>query len=82
MLLIDCPHCGPRDENEFRYGGQAQVAYPETPAQLTDAEWAAYVFYRDNPQGWWLERWFHTHGCRVWFAVERHTLTHEIRKAP
>ncbi|HLS32032.1 MAG TPA: sarcosine oxidase subunit delta, partial [Brevibacterium sp.] len=22
MLLIDCPHCGPRDEVEFHYGGQ------------------------------------------------------------
>jgi len=31
MLLIDCPHCGPRDEIEFRYGGQAGIAYPDTP---------------------------------------------------
>ncbi|MGZ8625813.1 MAG: sarcosine oxidase subunit delta, partial [Actinomycetota bacterium] len=23
MLLIPCPWCGPRDEVEFRYGGQA-----------------------------------------------------------
>ena len=25
MLLIDCPHCGPRNEVEFRYGGEAHV---------------------------------------------------------
>ena len=30
MLLIDCPWCGPRDETEFHYGGQAHVAYPAT----------------------------------------------------
>ncbi|MEU6999242.1 sarcosine oxidase subunit delta [Nonomuraea sp. NPDC046570] len=79
MLSIDCPHCGPRDENEFRYGGQAGIAYrPETG----DEEWAAYLFTRDNPRGWFHERWFHTHGCRTWFTVHRHTVTHEIRKAP
>lgn len=78
MLLIDCPHCGPRDETEFRYGGQAGIACPT--GETTDAEWAAYVFFRDNPKGWFRERWFHQHGCRTWFDVERHTVTHEIRK--
>ncbi|MFG1964442.1 sarcosine oxidase subunit delta [Nonomuraea sp. NPDC049028] len=82
MLLIDCPHCGPRDENEFRYGGQAGIAYPETPATVTDAEWAEYVFRRDNPKGWFDERWFHVHGCRTWFTLRRHTVTHEFWKAP
>ncbi|WP_049569464.1 sarcosine oxidase subunit delta [Nonomuraea sp. SBT364] len=82
MMLIPCPHCGPRDENEFHYGGQAGIAYPETPAELTDDDWAGYVFRRDNPKGWFHERWFHVHGCRVWFTVERHTVTHEIRDAP
>ncbi|MCK2219850.1 sarcosine oxidase subunit delta [Actinomadura sp. ATCC 31491] len=77
MLLIPCPFCGPRDENEFRYGGQAGVACPER--KTSDAEWAAYLFVRDNPKGWFRERWFHAHGCRTWFTVERHTLTQEIR---
>ncbi|MFG1702380.1 sarcosine oxidase subunit delta [Nonomuraea sp. M3C6] len=80
MLLIACPHCGPRDENEFRYGGQAGIAYPA--GETSDQEWAEYVFLRDNPKGWFRERWFHGHGCRTWFDVERHTVTHEIRKAP
>ena len=35
MLLIACPNCGPRDETEFHYGGQAHVAYPENPDALT-----------------------------------------------
>ncbi len=52
MLLISCPWCGPRDEAEFHYGGQAHVPYPEDPpAALTDEEWARYLFFRDNPQG-------------------------------
>jgi sarcosine oxidase subunit delta len=40
------------------------------------------VFLRDNPKGWFRERWFHVHGCRIWFTVERHTVTHEIRRSP
>ena len=36
MQLIPCPWCGPREEVEFHYGGQAHVAYPEEPAALTD----------------------------------------------
>ena len=31
MLLIPCPWCGPRDEAEFHYGGQAHVAVPGGP---------------------------------------------------
>ena len=79
MLSILCPHCGPRDETEFRYGGQAGVAYPADPDALTDAGWEAYVFLRDNPKGPWRERWVHTAGCRRWFDLERDTLTNEIR---
>ena len=51
MQLIECPWCGPREETEFHYGGQAHVAYPEDPQALTDEEWAHYVFFRDNPKG-------------------------------
>ncbi|GBP08032.1 Sarcosine oxidase subunit alpha, partial [Eumeta japonica] len=64
MLLIDCPNCGPRDEVEYHYGGQAHVAYPENPDVLTDREWAEYLFYRENPKGAFAERWQHSAGCR------------------
>jgi len=40
------------------------------------------VFLRDNPKGWFRERWFHVHGCRTWFTVDRHTVTHEFRQSP
>jgi heterotetrameric sarcosine oxidase delta subunit len=78
MLLITCPWCGPREEVEFRPGGQAHLAFPADPDALTDAEWADFLFMRDNPKGVWRERWVHTAGCRRWFNAVRDTVTHEI----
>ncbi|WP_330290917.1 sarcosine oxidase subunit delta family protein [Streptomyces sp. NBC_00576] len=78
MLLIPCPWCGPRDEAEFHYGGQAHVPYPEDPSALTDEEWARYLFFRDNPKGPFAERWTHAAGCRRWFNAVRDTGTNEI----
>ena len=80
MLVIRCPWCGERDEVEFSYGGQAHIAYPKDPSALSDAEWAKFLFLRDNPKGLFKERWLHAHGCRRWFNAERHTVTHEIRR--
>ena len=78
MLHIRCPWCGPRDETEFSYGGQAHVAYPADPHALSDEQWAQYLFMRDNPKGMFLERWVHSQGCRRWFNAQRDTVTHEI----
>jgi heterotetrameric sarcosine oxidase delta subunit len=78
MMLIDCPYCGPRDETEFHYGGEAHVVYPEDPNAVTDSQWADYVFARTNPKGRHAERWSHSAGCRRWFNVVRDTVTHEI----
>jgi heterotetrameric sarcosine oxidase delta subunit len=80
MLLIACPYCGPRNETEFHYGGQAHVAYPDDPAALSDEEWGRYLFVRDNPKGPFAERWCHAEGCRRWFQVVRDTLTNEITR--
>lgn len=79
MLLIECPWCGPRNETEYQYGGEAHVAYPEDPSQLSDQEWAEYLFYRNNPRGLLAERWAHAMGCRRWFNVIRDTVTYEIK---
>ena len=78
MLLLTCPWCGPRDETEFSYGGQAHVAYPEVPADLSDQEWAEYLFVRDNPKGAFAERWVHSTGCRRWFNAVRDTATYRV----
>ncbi|MFT5032177.1 MAG: sarcosine oxidase subunit delta [Bacteroidia bacterium] len=78
MHLIECPWCGPRDEEEYTCGGQSHIARPEHPEAVTDVEWASYLFDRTNPQGIHLERWRHTFGCRQWFNIARHTVTHDI----
>jgi heterotetrameric sarcosine oxidase delta subunit len=79
VLLITCPHCGPRDETEFTYGGEAGVPYPEDPDALSDEEWAEYLFVRANPRGAHAERWCHASGCRRWFDVVRDTVTQDMR---
>jgi heterotetrameric sarcosine oxidase delta subunit len=45
---------------------------------LSDDEWADFLFMRDNPKGEFAERWMHAAGCRRWFNVKRHTVTHRI----
>jgi heterotetrameric sarcosine oxidase delta subunit len=78
MLRIDCPWCGPRDEVEFRYGGQAGIATPADLDAVDDATWADYLYMRENPKGRFAERWCHTAGCRRWFNAVRDTGTYEI----
>ena len=76
MLLIPCPWCGPRNQIEFTYGGDATVQRPANDAPV--AEWFAYVYLRDNPLGPHDELWLHSAGCRSWFKVRRNTRTHDI----
>jgi sarcosine oxidase subunit delta len=78
MQLISCPWCGPREEAEYHYGGQAHVAYPHDVGAMSDADWADYLFFRDNPRGPFAERWVHAAGCRRWFNAVRDTGTHEV----
>jgi len=78
MLLIHCPFCGPRDQTEYSYGGDATLQRPTDPAALSDQAWGEYLNVRDNPAGLHDEMWQHAQGCRRWIAVRRNTLTHEI----
>lgn len=78
MLRITCPYCGLRDQDEFQFGGEAHIRRPADPSRASDAEWADYLFYRDNLKGLHHERWVHRFGCRQWFNVTRDTVTHEI----
>jgi heterotetrameric sarcosine oxidase delta subunit len=77
MLLLPCPWCGPRNDSEFRYVGEARPR-PD-PAHTSIQDWRAYLYDRANPCGWVTEHWFHRSGCRRFVTFERHTLTHEIR---
>ena len=78
MFLITCPWCGPRDQSEFGYGGEAHIARPVDPDALNDAQWADYLFNRTNTKGSHCEQWCHSHGCRRWFNVVRDTASYEI----
>ena len=77
MLLVPCPHCGPRNASEFRSRGEVRPR-PDGP-EIEPAEWRRYLYVRRNPVGWTTETWFHQAGCRRFFVVERHTVTNEIR---
>jgi heterotetrameric sarcosine oxidase delta subunit len=76
MLRINCPHCGLRDETEFRYRGDASVIRPV--AEAGEAAFADYVYQRENRRGLHLEWWLHVGGCRQALKLERDTLTHRI----
>ena len=78
MLRIDCPCCGPRGHDEFRYGGDASVIRPAHDDPDPEA-WYRYVYVRPNPKGLHREYWQHVHCCRQWLAVERDTTSHAIR---
>ena len=80
MIVIPCPHCGPRNEDEFACWSEV-VPRPADPAALSDREWVDYVCNHANPKGWVREQWWHERGCRRWIIVERNTLTHEVRGA-
>jgi sarcosine oxidase subunit delta len=80
MLLIPCPWCGDRPENEFRHGGEAHIVRPSDPSAVTDQEWAAFLYHRANPKGIHAERWRHMHGCGRFFNCVRDTVTDHIVK--
>lgn len=75
MLVIVCPHCGPRTHDEFTHRGEI---VPRPGPDATPAEWRTYLYERDNRAGPQRERWFHVHGCRRFIDVERDTVTNEI----
>ncbi len=78
MLLIECPWCGERDESEFSYAGEAHITRPRETKNLSDEEWADYLFMRKNPRGLHREQWLHAAGCRRYFNVERDTVSYQI----
>ncbi len=83
MLIIPCPWCGPRAEQEFHFAGEPK-ARPVPAEQVSDQTWAHYLYHRSNEKGAHRELWSHAHGCGRWFVMERDTHTHQIlsTKAP
>ena len=75
MLVIVCPHCGPRNSDEFSFHGEATSRPGPGP---TPPEWRRYLYHKDNAAGRQVEQWFHVSGCRRFLRVERDTVTNEI----
>lgn len=80
MLLVPCPHCGPRNSADLRYVGESP-ARPDPTAASPDA-WRDYLYLRHNPAEWLAEVWYCRSGCRRYFTTERHCTTNEFRHSP
>ena len=78
MLLMRCPFCGNRPENEFSHGGEAHIARPPDPSAADDTTWTDYLYMRTNPKGAHAERWRHIHGCGRFFNCLRDTVSDRI----
>jgi sarcosine oxidase subunit delta len=81
MLLIHCPYCEEdRSELEFRAAGDAHIARPDNIAEISDEDFEAYFFLRDNPKGLIFERWRHVAGCGRFFNAARDTVSDRFLK--
>ena len=78
MLQLQCPWCGPCDEQEFTYGDKAHIQRPPEPDIVSDQAWGDYGFFHTNTRGLQSEQWRHSHGCRRWFNVARDTETYRV----
>ena len=77
MIIVPCPHCGPRNSADLRNCGE--VVHRPNPDTATLTEWRTYLYLRENAAGWVTETWYCRAGCRRYFTIERNTATNEIR---
>lgn len=80
MLLVPCPHCGPRNSSDLVYKGEFHAR--PNPDTATPEQWRAYLYLEDNPAGWLRETWYCRSGCRQYFTLERNTESNEFREPP
>ncbi len=77
MLRLRCPHCGEREEAEFRYRGDATITRPAADAPVEA--------FADFVIGGRIRRDGTGSGGSMWAAAGRYsrwnanTLTHEVR---
>lgn len=76
MLLIKCPYCEEeRPELEFRNAGEAHLVRMSSIIEQSDEDFAAYLYFRQNPKGLQFERWRHIHGCGRFFNAVRDSVS-------
>jgi len=74
-FLLPCPHCGPRDVYEFRFGGEYQ---PRPEPDVAADRWTAYLYLRKNQAAVQQEWWYHRMGCQTWFVARRDTRNNTV----
>ena len=75
MMLVDCPHCGPRAQAEFTYERTLDsIVMVDMPGDQAMTR----LYARINPRGLDDELWRHSFGCRAWLVLRRHRTTHAI----
>ena len=77
MQVFTCPFCGPRDEREFHFAGEAGALRPDTTGPVSDADWAEYVYMHRNDKGVAREVWMHL-TCQEMFVMHRDTVSMEV----
>lgn len=80
MLLVPCPHCGPRNSSDLRHVGESKPR--PNPSTASEKEWRTYLYMKENVADWNTETWYCRRGCRKYFKVERNTATNEFRNPP
>jgi len=76
MLLIHCPYCEQDlPELEFRHAGEAHLTRLSAADEVSDEDFEAFLYLRENPKGRAHERWRHVHGCGRFFNAVRDTVS-------
>ena len=80
MQQFPCPFCGLRDETEFHFAVEAGKPRPEPADQVSDEEWAQYLYAAQAPKGAAREIWLHL-TCGEYFLMERDTVSREVTRS-
>ena len=75
MKVMNCPLNGPRNISEFICFGE--VLNMPNPKDVSDDEWADFIWMSNNTAGVVQEWWCHV-STAYWFIAERNTITDEI----
>ena len=77
MQVFHCPFCGPRNETEFHFAAEAGKPRPEPADDVSDAQWAEYLYNNVAPRGQAREVWVHL-TCGEFFVMTRDTVTRKV----
>lgn len=77
MQQFPCPFCGLRDESEFHFAVETGKPRPEPAPDISDADWAHYLYAQEAPKGRAGEVWVHM-TCGEFFVMTRDTVSRAV----